>query len=302
MKTVLKIAASFAVCGFLQAEEPAEEIAGLQKAALEFVTAYNEKDAEALSLLFTKDGEMTTLKGEGLTSGREAIKARYERHFAGGGIPNLSIEVDSVRLVAPGLAIEDGTAHFTPDGDLNEPPRSVTYTAVLHQDGEGNWKIASSRSLQDVSDAAANLADLAKDLNGEWTCFNDQGVRLDLAFGWDQSGKFLSGDLLVSAADSEPQKGRIRIGWNAARKSIVSWMFDAEGGVTQGVWTAVEDGWVVRSEGTTSDGESLTANQKITKDGNDTMVWNISNRMLDGDQIPDSNLRFVRPAPTPASE
>ena len=43
----------------LLAEEPDPSIAGLQKAAADFVTAYNQQDAAAIAALFTEDGEMT---------------------------------------------------------------------------------------------------------------------------------------------------------------------------------------------------------------------------------------------------
>jgi len=41
--------------------------------------------------------------------------------------PQMAVEVESVRLVAPNLAIEDGAAHFTPGDDEEAPTRSVTY-------------------------------------------------------------------------------------------------------------------------------------------------------------------------------
>lgn len=233
MNTLHKTFAVLATCGILRAEDPADDITGLEKAAISFVSAYNEKDAEALSQLFNEDGEVVILEGEAPISGREAIKARYAAHFSLKAFSQVSIEVDSVRLVAPGLAIEDGTAHFTPLEEGKAPPRSIEYTAVLKKSKEGKWQIASSRSLRDVSGPAAKLADLAKVLNDEWSCVTDGGVRVDLAFGWDDFGKFLTGEMLVSASNVESHRGRIRIAWNAARKSIVSWMLDQGGGVTQ---------------------------------------------------------------------
>jgi hypothetical protein len=57
--------------------------------------------------------------------------------------------VDSIRVVSPGLAIEDGVHHLTPADGENAPARSTTYTAVLAKTDNGEWRIASTRSLHD---------------------------------------------------------------------------------------------------------------------------------------------------------
>jgi uncharacterized protein (TIGR02246 family) len=305
MKPNLQLSAGIAFAlltsSALLAEEPTPEIAGLQKAAADFVIAYNNKDSAALAALFTEDGEIADLNGEELTSGRDQVKARYDGIFADDPA-QIAIEVDSVRLVAPNLAIEDGTFHLTPADDENAPPTSTSYTAVLMKNGDGVWQIASTRSLDDVTDAAGQLADLAKVLKGEWTSRTSDGVQLDLAFGWDASGKFLSGEMLSTTSDAEPQPGTIRISWDAARKSIVSWMFDAEGGSTFGIWTPAGDGWMIRSEGTTAEGESRTATQKLTTEGNETLIWAITDRVIDGEIESDTTLRIVRQVPEPSED
>jgi uncharacterized protein (TIGR02246 family) len=301
MKTNITICLALACALQVRAEEPTPEIAGLQKAAADFVTAYNNKDAAAIAALFTEDGEITDLTGEELTSGRDQVKARYDGVFADDPA-QIAIEVDSVRLVAPNLAIEDGTFHLTPADNEDAPPTSTSYTAVLMKNGEGVWQIASTRSLKDVTDAAGQLADVAEALKGEWTSRTSDGVQLDLAFGWDKSGKFLSGETLTTTADAEPQPGTIRISWDAAKKSIVSWIFDAAGGSTLSVWTPTDDGWLLRSEGTTADGETTSATQNLTSEGSDTLIWSATNRVIDGEIQPDSTLRIVRQAPEPSED
>lgn len=301
MKTNIIICFVMACALQVRAEEPSPEIAGLQKAAADFVTAYNNKDAAAIAALFTEDGEMADLSANDLTSGREQIKGRYEEIFSADP-PQMAIEVDSVRLVAPNLAIEDGTFHLTPAADESALATSTRYTAVLMKNSEGLWQIASTRRLKDVTEAAGRLADLADALKGEWTYTSPEGVRLDLAFGWDASGKFLSGEMLTTTADAEAQDGSIRIGWDASKQQLVSWMFDAAGGFSHGVWTPDEDGWLIRSEGTTADGETLTASQQLTPEGEDTLIWVATNRVIDGEKQPDKTLRLVRQAPEPAAE
>jgi uncharacterized protein (TIGR02246 family) len=291
---------SLAFCATsLHADEPSPEITGLQKAASDFVTAYNKKDAKAIANLFTEEGELTDLSGEEITSGRAEIEALYTDVLADENASSIAIEVSSVRLVTPDIAIEDGKAHFTPPGE-GTIPRSIAYTAVLAKNAEGAWLIASSRTLRDVTDAAGQLAVLSSSLIGEWTSTTADGVRLDLAIGWDKSGKFLTGEILTTTADAEPQTGTIRIAWNAAKNSIVSWMFDSEGGVIEGVWTPSETGWLIRAEGTTADGETFSAMQKITTEGKDVIQWDASQRVIEGAKQPDNKMRLVRQPPEAA--
>jgi uncharacterized protein (TIGR02246 family) len=299
MKTCLTFLLSLVCAQQIRAEETSPEIRGLQKAAENFVAAYNTRDAKAIAALFTEDGEIVNLTGSRITSGRGDIQALYEGVFSGTPL-KIAIEVDSIRIVSPDLAIEDGVYHLTPADVENAPARSTTYTAVLAKTDSGEWRIASTRSLKDVSEGAGHLAGLAQALNGEWTYRAPDGVRLDLAFGWDSTGKHLIGEMLTTTADGEPQAGSIRIAWDAAKQQILSWMFDGKGGFTHGVWTPNDHGWLVRSEGTTGDGEALTASQQLTSDGPDTLLWSASQRVVDGQSLPDLTLRIVRQAPEPS--
>ena len=282
----------------LCAEESSPEIAGLEKAASDFVAAYNKKDAAAVAQLFTENAELTDLRAEDITSGRAEIKARYEAIFAAPDAPQVAVEVASVRLVGAGLAIEDGTVHYTPPGD-DPAPRSINYTAVLQKNAAGTWQIASTRDLGDATDAAGQLAGLAAQLKGDWTCTRD-GLRLDIAFGWDDSGKFVSGEMLATTADAEPLSTTIRIGWDAAKKTITWWTFDDGGGFSKGEWTPTDDGWLIRTEGTTADGEVTSANQTLTFDGKDAFNWTGRDRLVDGEKLPDVEMRVARQTPEPA--
>lgn len=307
MKTSTSLIAGIIISTMLgialtNAEEPDPRIVALQKTAAEFVTAYNSQDAAALAALFTADGEITALAGDQITSRRAEIQTRYEQIFA--DEPHqISIEVGSVRFVAPNVAIEDGLFHLTPANDDTAPPRSSSFTTVLvKEESTLDWRIASTRTLGDVTDAAGQLSDLAEILKGEWTCSTPDGVRLDLALGWDNGGKFVIGDMLSTTPDAEPQEGSIRIGWNADKKQIVSWIFDGAGGFNHGTWIRTNNGWMIRSEGTTGDGESLSAIQELSSQGADTLIWTVTQRVVEGEKAPDKILRWVRQAPEPSTD
>ncbi len=279
----------------LRAEEPSPEIAGLQQAAADFVLAYNNKDAAAIAALFTENGEMTNLTGDDTTSGRAGIKARYEEIFAGKDTPQGAVEVASVRLVAPNLAIEDGTFHLDPPGE-DTPVRSTNYTAVLQKNDAGAWQIASTRDLKDVTEAGGQLSALAENLKGDWTCQKD-GMRMDFAFGWDDTGKFLIGEMLTTTDDAEPQTTTMRIGWDGSRKTITWWTFDSGGGFAKGDWTPDDSGWIIRTEGSSANGEATSANQHLTFEGKEAIIWNAKERLVDGEKLPDVEMRIVHQAP-----
>lgn len=298
MKNPLLLCSLLAVVMPAPAEEPSPEIAGLRQSATDFVTAYNKKDAAAVALLYTEQGEIVA--SDAVTSGRKDIQALYETIFSGDP-RQIAIEVSDVRIVAPSVAIEEGIYHISPPDDENAPPRSTAYTAVMLKNDKGTWQIASCRDVADVTDAAGQLASLEKVLIGEWTARIDD-VKVDYAFGWDPTGKFLLGEILTTKPDADPQTGTMRIGWNAAKKTIVSWVFDAQGGVVEGVWTEIEEGWELRSEGTTAEGEVVTMSQKLTTEGKDTLIWTSSNRVIDGKKLPDIALRIVRQVPEPAEQ
>jgi uncharacterized protein (TIGR02246 family) len=283
----------------LCAEEVPPEMAGLEKAAKDFVAAFNKKDAAAVAALFTENGEITDLDASEVTSGRAGIQARYEALFAAPKAPRIAIEVDSVRLVGKDLAIEDGTVHSTPPGD-DAVPSSMNYTAVLQKNGEGVWQIASTRDRGDASDAAGELADLASALKGDWTS-TAGGMRIDLAFGWDDSGKYIIGEMLVTAADAEPLSTNIRIGWDPAHQTVTWWTFDDGGGFAKGDWTRLDDNkWMIHTGGTTADGELTSANQTLTFDGDDAFTWTATERLVEGEKQPDVEMRVVRQTPEPA--
>jgi uncharacterized protein (TIGR02246 family) len=286
--------------GIAGAEEPSPELDGLRKAATEFVQAYNRKDAASLAAMFTENGEITDVSAEDITSGRDAIKARYEEIFADPKAPEMAIEVASVRFVTPTVAIEDGTYYLDLPGD-DSPVIATAYTATLTKSATGTWQVASTRSLKDVTAAEDQLAELATNLKGEWVCTRE-GVKVELVFGWDDSGKFLSGEAVVTKPDSDPLTSTIRIGWDGARKGINWWIFDNEGGFSKAAWTASDDGWLSHGEGTTAEGEATSANGHVVFDGEDTMIWKTTNRLVNGESLPDIELRLVRRAPPPAEE
>ena len=272
---------------------PPPSVESLGKAAARFVAAFNTKDAATIAGLFLPSGEIIGRNGDEIR-GREDIEAFYKDLFAGEAVPQIALEASSVRLVTPGVAIEDGVVHLTIAE--NEPVKSVSYSVTQIKQPDGSWLIASSRDHLEVTAPSEHLKPLVW-LAGEWTYEGDDGVRMQLAIDLDNSGNFLIGEAVAINPEGDLQTTSLRIGWNPATSSVFWWTFDSDGGNASGQWTRSGDGWLVRTSGITADGETNAATQKITMDGGDTIVWVATDRVRAGETQPDSTLRFVRRAP-----
>ena len=189
------------------AEAPAPEatadadIESLGKSAARFVAAFNAKDAATIAGLFLPSGEIISRHGDEIR-GREDIEAFYKDLFTGETVPQIALEASSVRLVAPGVAIEDGVVHTTTAE--NEPVKSVSYSITQIKQPDGSWLIASSRDHLEVTPPSEHLKPLIW-LAGEWTYEGEDGVRMQLAIDLDNSGNFLVGEAVAINAEVEVQ-------------------------------------------------------------------------------------------------
>ncbi len=285
-----------------QEETPAEaveaaaddaDVESLAKAAARFVTAFNAKDAAAIAALFLPSGEIIGRDGDEIR-GREEIEAHYKEIFAGDAVPQVALEASSVHLIAAGVAVEHGVIHFTTSE--SEPVKSIGYSATQIKQPDGSWLIASTTDQLEVTPPSEHLKPLGG-LVGEWTYEGEDGVRTELAMDLDDSGNFLLGEAVATDAEGDIQTISLRLGWNPATSSLFWWTFDSDGGNASGQWTRSGDDWLIRTSGITADAETNAATQKLTFDGDDTIIWSSSDRVLAGEALPDAAIRFVRRAP-----
>lgn len=283
------------------ADDPnAAALDALKISAERFVEAFNRADAAAVAATYLPGGEITLQDGTVLT-GREAIAAFYREGYeeAGESKPRAAIEVDSVRFVTPGVAIESGTLLIT-KGDVTT---SHPYTAVQIMQEDGTWLTGSVRD--ELGGAAPpNEQLLALEwLVGDWII--QQGdVETRLSFAWSDFGPYLEGGAEVAQTYAGAVALSIRIGWDAAREGFISWGHDSEGGYVQSEWTETEPGtWLMRSKGVTSEGEANEYLQvcEIAAD-HQSFTWTIRDQTIGGALQPNRVLTAVKrpPLPNPA--
>lgn len=274
-----------------------ENLGALGDVAERYVTAFNGKDAEAIAAMFTPTGEIIGIHGD-ILGGRRAIRDYHRDLFAGEQVvPLLALEATDVRMIAPGIAVEEGVVHLTTAED--EPVRSISYTVTHTRQADGSWLMASSRSLSEVTMPSERIKPLHW-LVGDWTLESADGMRIDMVIDLDERENFLLGEALVTDAMGDAQTTNLRIGWNPATSSVYWWTFDSEGGNASGSWARSGDEWVVTSTGITAGAEIASSSQTLVRDG-DTMAWIATQRMLAGEAQADLTYRFVRRAPDPLS-
>jgi uncharacterized protein (TIGR02246 family) len=277
----------------------------IEDTARAFVQAYDEGNAAAIASMWTEDGEYVV--GQQTVKGRPAIEKLYSDFFKAHPGSKMEVKIDSIRVLAPTVAIEQGTASVfdSPNG----PPTSGAYTAV-HVKQDGKWRMASVReSALPSAGSEVDMQQLAW-LIGEWAAWGDV-AKVDVSFNWVEGGNFIRGETEVHAVeggDSIPGGLQI-IGRDPLSGQIVSWFFNSDGGHGLGAWSKEGERWVIQTNGMTADGVSTFATNILYHPDDSIMSWESVNRMLGDARLPNAHeVVFERvsvsgpPANKPASK
>ena len=144
LRVILMLSCLAMGAGIASAQPPAGSAAD-EKAVREVVQRYVEaregRDAAALAALFTADADQFTTSGE-WRKGRDAVvKGGLASSQRNAG--RRSITIESVRFVAPGVAIADGG--YSIQGGGGEAARPMWTTIIVTRTPEG-WRIAAIRN------------------------------------------------------------------------------------------------------------------------------------------------------------
>ena len=204
--------------------------------------------------MFLPEGELIDEEGT-VYQGQQEIKDLLSAFFAKFPGTKLSLDIESIRLVGP-VAIEEGTRTITTkDGATKSQFR---YIAVRVKTDSG-WKIASFRDFSDdpVPTPHENLQPLAG-LVGDWINEGADG-KVAISYRWSEDKNFLLGEFQVTSPGKPTTTSSQRIGWDPQAGRIRSWLFDPDGGFSNGQWTVVEDGIVIKSSSVNPDGGTASA-------------------------------------------
>lgn len=267
----------------------------IQQAAEQFVKAYNAHDAKTLATLFATDAELVERDGTRI-AGSEEIQAAFADSFEQHPKSKISLNVDSLRFISPGVAVEEGRTAWYPDGV--EATLESTYRAAHVKRGD-KWLMIGVRTIDDKVTSNYEYLRNLEWLVGAWIDENSEAI-VETTFRWAANRTFLLRDYSVKAKGQVLLTGTQRIGWDTQKKQFRSWMFDSEGGFVEGVWTAVGNGYVIRSTGYTSDGTAVSGTTRFDREDKDRFVWSMFNRLRGSEIMPDVSVTVVRKAPPPS--
>lgn len=267
---------------------------GKGKRAQEFIAAFNKGDAKATASFWMPDATYVDQTGRE-TKGRPAIEKLYSKVFSEQKGAMLTVTVTSARLIAPEVALEDGTTEITPaDGG---PGSVARFSAVLVKK-DGEWYFESVR--ESVARPPTNVEHFGEIewLIGEWAGENPKGESGTASYSWAENQNFIVSSFATTVNGIPIFGGTQWIGWDAIDKQIKSWSFYSGGGTGQAVWSKSDDKWFLTTEARTADGRKVSGVNVVTKVDNDHAIWQLTKLTVDGEPKPEPpplKLKRVKP-------
>ena len=272
------------------------DIEAIQQLSRSLVDAFNRKQADDLVALFLPDAELIDDAGN-THRGHEGIRDVFTRFIELFPDAAMDLNIETVRLAAGELAIENGTRTVSTQDGAETATNSYTMVYVKR---DGGWKIAVAREVPDdpLPTPRHQLQSLAW-LEGEWVD-EDAEAAISIAAQWDKSGNFLLLDFVAKRDGETVMESRQRIGWDPLAKSVRSWVFDSDGGFGEGRWTVVDGKWIIKSTAVLPDGTTGSATIFIEPISADRFLMKGFDRVLGDTVEPDFEATIVRKPPQPA--
>mgnify|MGYP001365100151 CR=1 FL=1 len=268
------------VCGcILLAATPADEAvreadeAAIRKATQDFVAAFEKGEAETVAAHLTDGAQMIPDDAPEIR-GREAVQKACAGHFARFPQQKITLNPESLRFMSRDTAVEEGLMSTSKEKGAAETHRY----SLLHVREDGKWLIAEIREWPSEGTALQDLAWLI----GSW-----QSMRADAevqtTWEWLGNKAFIRGTITMRQKD-QTVSGMQLIGVDPRTDELTIWVFEADGGVTQGTCMRDDNSWVFETSGLTADGGVLAATNILARIDNDTITWQPVNLTV-GDEI-----------------
>lgn len=279
------------------AETKPDARASIEKSIHSYVAAYNAHDAVALAAHWSPEGVYHDRTNGSRVTGRADLEKEFKEAFKAEKTSRLEVKVESIELVSPSVAIEQGVATISnPDGT----PSVSSYNAV-HVKREGKW-LVDRVSEEEIVPTLSHFEHL-KDLEwmiGDWIDQDDESAVVTKCH-WARNDNHIVRSFTVSIGDRLDMAGVQIIGWDPARKQIRSWVFDSDGGFTEGTWKKIDNRWTVQNTATLPDGTRASSTSIMKPVDKDSFTWQQIDRVVGSDLLPDID-EFLIVRSSPASQ
>jgi uncharacterized protein (TIGR02246 family) len=277
------------------ASEGSQDERAIRATSAAFVKAFNAGDARAIAELLTEDVESTDEDGS-VVQGKWAVADLFAQAFTASPGGKMEIRIDSIRFLTPEVAKEEGRSTITPAGG---GPPDVDRYSVLYVKKNGKWLQSSIREHPEHDLSPHERLKELEWMLGEWVDESDSAV-IFTTCRWSEDRNFLLRHYAIRVEGKPALDGTQRIGWDPVTGQFKSWLFDSQGGYSEGLWSREGNRWIVKLSGPLRDGKITTETNIITKVRDGMARWQSVDRTVAGRLLPDTReFVLVRRPPQP---
>src|SRR4051812_29219345 len=270
------IVVSLAAAAPAVADQATDE-ATIRGNAAKYVESYNRRDSKMLASMWSPEAVYIDDETGEKAIGHDAIAKQLDHEFAGAEDAKLTVHIDSVDFLSPNVAVEKGSAEVTYG---KRPTEKSKYTAV-HMKRDGKWLLDRVSEVDEPTPPPSNYEHL-KELDwmiGSWID-NDDKATIQTDCEWTKNRNFMTRSFAVVVGDKVHMSGMQIVGWDPIAKQIRSWVFDSDGGYSEGKWKHKGNRWIVQQTGVLADGDKATSTNIFTHVDNDSFTWQSIDRTV----------------------
>lgn len=256
----------------------------------EFTDALNQKKIDAIDSYWTTDGEiLLPLTGKAIRGDNDIVTYLKQK------VENLkdkrvNFTAKTIEFPDANSATVQGIVQITDQGQIVEQA-ARKIELVKH---DGNWYLYSIKEIKlDLPPSLAfeHLKELAW-LLGTWKD-TDENVTIEFKTDWDADKNFIKQLFTMKLYDQKTLEGLQIIGWNPITNTIVSWVFDSDGGHGNGAWEKQNGKWVVKYNYVLSDGKTASVTNIYAPINSKNYEFTSIDRKVDGKALPDISASTV---------
>ncbi len=257
----------------------------------ELAAAASVGDAAKMASLFTLDG--IYIDEDGIqTTGRAALKERFAAGLAGQGKTKTTVNAQGIKRIGMNAAFIEG---LTCRESANGPQSCARFTIVMQKQNNA-WLIASATETEvtpkPVPEANVNRLNSLNWMIGSWSTTSGN-AKVTMNADWVGNKNFILCKYTIERPGLQPKVDVQIIGYDPAKKSIVSWNFDSSGGFGNGTWNKQGKEWLIRSAGVEQQGAQTGATNIISIEDENKFSWRSENRVFDGTTVPNTQPLIV---------